>query len=238
MKPKLLIGPVRAATLVVVSCSWCVFGTAAVPGLRELIQSNVRTMAPAHQTILIPDSPISHSVSNFENGYIVEVHRSSGDSMDPAVLIFDTSTRTRAQIAIWPPGAENVFLNSASIGASNSFAVSGRAGLAGGAKLSFIATSDLSGKALRYYSTGIYVAEQIYQARDGSVWAVGDEIPKTENVASRDPYNVLRHYSNQGTVLEEFIPRASLGQALNSAWNRDSEIFLRGSLRRSEPTAL
>lgn len=75
-------------------------------------------------------------------------------------------------------------------------------------------TSDLYGQSAKYINTGTYFATQITQAEDGSVWSIGAEFIEDGNsLTSWQNYDVLRHYSVDGLLLEHFLPRWGAGTA-------------------------
>lgn len=148
----------------------------------------------------------------FSHGYVIQFKRQSIGPGDVNVYLYDSSGNLAHEIAASPKGVTKVFLTSVDVGAGGQLAFVGQAAYADGRQLLFVATSDLDGSNPKYFSTGNYRVSQIAQADDGSIWAVGAERAASYKAGDGsgqkwNNYDILRHYSSVGVLLEHYLPR-------------------------------
>ena len=80
---------------------------------------------------------------------------------------------------------------------------------------------DRAGKQLRFIDTGRFISGALCFAEDHSIWIGGDLLGARNNETAPD-FGLIRHYSREGSLLGEFLPRSSftLGYALGISWLR------------------
>jgi hypothetical protein len=190
--------------LLLAACSISLF--AQQPGLRAT--ASVTALAPPYKTAsYVYVKPQEATAPFFSHGYVVQFRHLS-TSIGPNIYLYNSSGALEHEVAAWPKQAASFNLSSVDVGSSHQLVFSGRAAMEDGSRLNFIATSDLDGKHPTYFETGNYLATRIAQAADGSIWTVGEAFPRSSGAPrSWDNYDMLRHYSPSGALLEHFLPR-------------------------------
>ena len=176
---------------------------------------NIPTLDPPYKTILFSSpAPSRATVPFFNHGYVIQFKHWTKAKGEPNIYLYNRSGTLEHELAMWPQGATDLFLASVDVSISFKLAFAGRATRGDGSKYNFVVTSDLYGQSAKYINTGTYFATQITQAEDGSVWSIGAEFIEDGNsLTSWQNYDVLRHYSVDGLLLEHFLPRWGAGTA-------------------------
>ncbi len=169
-------------------------------------------LSPEKTAAYVPIRLQQSFTSLFSHGYLIQFRSQVSSAGTPDVYLTNSSGQLVHSVAIWPHGTSHLLLNSVDVGADGRLAVAGQETNTGGSVSFLIARSDLDGKDPMYFSTGNFCAAQIAVADDGSIWAVGAEAPESSqapNAATKrwENYDMLRHYSPTGTLLNSFIPR-------------------------------
>ncbi len=177
--------------------------------------ANVPALSAPFKTVNLSLMPRNQAtVPFFSHGYFIQFKRRTTSAGESNIFLFDSYGQFAHEVAVRPDGATSMFLTSVDVGADGQLAFAGQARLETGRPLLFIATSDLDGKHPSYIDTGDYRASQIAVADNGSIWAIGAERPEISqdqatgaNVRKWQNYDMLRHYSSTGVLLEHFLPR-------------------------------
>jgi hypothetical protein len=168
--------------------------------------------------LLPPNKTVSYSITKqqgtsgmeFSHGYLVKfVHFSSGE---PNIFICDSAGQPQKKLLIMPPNTASVFLTSVDIGLNSRLAFAGKSTSADGSSSPFIGFSGLDGANPVFYDTKEYEATKIAAADDGSVWTVGAARPDISTVSGKTVmkwtnYDMLRHYSSTGVLMDHYLPR-------------------------------
>jgi len=177
---------------------------------QETVSPNPLPLSPPIKTI---SSSFMRSKSLtpplYDHQHFIQFKHHSISSEDQIVYLFDSSGQSENTLTIWPKGISGLFLTSVDVGAGQQLVYAGTTMRSEGGNANFIAVSDLRNKNPIYFNTGSYLATQIAQAEDGSVWAVGAEHSEAVDASSAKwkNYGVLRHYDVHGKLLEELLPR-------------------------------
>jgi hypothetical protein len=174
---------------------------------------NRLTLSPPFKTITYSSAkPQGATNPFFSHGYLIQLVHHTTLAGHPNIYLWNSSGQLEHKVAIWPAGATKLLLTSSDVGASRQLVFAGRATKVDGSQLNFIATSNLNGENTNYFNTGDYLSTQIVQADDGSIWAIGAERSKNEQVAGAITkkwanYDTLRHYSSSGALIGHCLPR-------------------------------
>lgn len=164
--------------------------------------------APTKTVVFSNPRPPGTTAPFYSHGYLIQIKHHTDIRPAPNVFLYNSSGRLEHKIAVWPERANKLYLTSVDVGAGLQMVFAGRVRENNGAAVNFVATADLDGNNTSYFSTGNYLATQIAQADDGSIWSVGAEHAElSETTASWKNYDVLRHYSSTGILLQHFLPR-------------------------------
>jgi hypothetical protein len=175
--------------------------------------ANAPELLPPYKTVAYSFQDKADATTPYlSHGYLIQFKRLSTFAGESNIYLYGSSGNLEHEVAIWPLRATKLLITSVDVGASLQLVLAGQTAMADGSRSYFIATSDLDGKGAKYFSTGNYRAAQISQADDGSIWAVGAEHYQMEAGGSAPPlkwknYDMLRHYSSAGTMVEHFLPR-------------------------------
>ena len=179
----------------------------------------VATLSPPYKAIFYTGTkPAGATAPFFSHGYLIQFKHQVTSAGATNIYLWNSSGQLEDEVAIWPEGAAKLFLTSVDVGASGQLAFAGALVRTDGSVSLFIATSDVNGQNPKYFDTGRYRASQIALADDGSIWAVGAEHNTlTKNggttVTRWNNYDMLRHYSSAGALIEHFLPRWEAGVA-------------------------
>jgi|HubBroStandDraft_1064217.scaffolds.fasta_scaffold00503_12 hypothetical protein len=148
-------------------------------------------------------------------GHLVRFRRYSTTASAPKIYLYSTSGSFDHSVVLWPNGAIKLHLTSVDVGPNSQLTFAGESLSADGVKHPFLATSDLYGNSLRYFSTGTFLSTRIVVAADGSIWCVGidSHTQLSGDQVRKDNYDVLRHYNQQGSLAEHFLPRLGANAA-------------------------
>jgi hypothetical protein len=153
-------------------------------------------------------------VPDFDRGYVIhhdiEVYSSPDAAM---VAMYDASGKRVREGHIWPPGAGRVRLRRTAATHEGAIIATGWAILADGSSPKFIAKTDLSGNTVKTIFTGAFAPEQICEAEDGTVWALGRDVPAQDPGGQTD---VLRQFSFEEGSLRSYLPLESVEARLDS----------------------
>ena len=173
----------------------------------------VATLSPPYKAIFYTGTkPAGATAPFFSHGYLIQFKHQVTSAGATNIYLWNSSGQLEDEVAIWPEGAAKLFLTSVDVGASGQLAFAGAVVKTDGSISLFIATSDLNGQNPKFFDTGRYRASQIALADDGSIWAVGAEhntLTKSGGITATrwNNYDVLRHYSSTGSLIEHFLPR-------------------------------
>jgi hypothetical protein len=148
----------------------------------------------------------------FSHGYFIQFKHRVSNVGESNVYLFNSYGALERQIAVGPEGATTLFLTSVDLGQDGQVVFAGEATKGDGGTLRFIAISNRDGVNTKCFSTGDYRASQIAVADDGSIWSLGSERGRPYQAAGVSGlkwpnYDMLRHYSTTGGLLEHFLPR-------------------------------
>jgi hypothetical protein len=144
----------------------------------------------------------------FNHGYLIQFKHKTEAVGESNIFLYDLRGQLEHEVAIWPEGTAKLFLASVDVGAGKQLAYSYMQTKNDGSIAAFIALSDVDGKSPTMFSTETYIATQIALASDGSIWAIGGEYASDSGEQKRwNNYDMLRHYSPSGMLLEHFLPR-------------------------------
>jgi hypothetical protein len=179
------------------------------PLLAAKAESNVPELSPPYRTVAISNAaPAGTTAPFFNHGYLIQFKHKTEAAGESNIFLYSASGELKHEVAIWPEGTATLFLASVDVGASKQMAYSYRQTNNDDSTARFIALSDLDGKNEKIVNTGTYLATQIALASDGSIWTIGAEYFSDSGGQRRwDNYDMLRHYSAKGALLEHFLPR-------------------------------
>jgi hypothetical protein len=167
-------------------------------------------------------------VPDWDRGYVIhhefEVNHSPGT---PMVVMYDATGKRVREGRIWPQGAGSVTIRRTAATRDGAILASGGATMQDGSIQHFIVRTDLSGNTAQTLQTGPFLAEQVCEASDGSVWSLGKEVTSDGNRAPDT--NVLRQYSFEKGLLQGFLPEDSVSAVVNSnrPWFNPFDSFVR-----------
>jgi len=184
-------------------------------------------LSPPYKTITYSAArPQGATEPFFSHGCLIQFLHKSTFAGQSNIYLWNSSGLLEHEVAVWPAKATSLFLTSVDVGISSQLTFAGEATNADGTTTPFIATSNLDGESPKYFSTGNYRASQIAQADDGTIWTVGAEnfVAIVNSMKKWNNYDVLRHYSPAGALLDHFLPRwgsatAYVIQEVNAANN-------------------
>lgn len=152
----------------------------------------------------------------FNHGYLIQVAHQNSSPSTPNIQLSNSDGQLEHEISIWPEGAVELFLTSADVSIGKQLVFAGWAKLKDGGTFAFFAISTLDGANPQYFATGEYLITQIAEDDDGSLWAlvaehseVSSTVPGSQRTLGLrwNNYDMLRHYSSSGVLLEHFLPR-------------------------------
>jgi hypothetical protein len=152
--------------------------------------------------------PKGATTSFFSHKYLIQLKNHTDIHPAPNIYLYNLAGQLEHKLSIWPEGASRLFLSSVDVGANGKLAFAGHVKKDDGTEFNFIATADLDGDSPLYFSTGNYLAMQIAQADDGSLWAIGAEHAQVSGATKLwKNYDTLRHYRSTGKLIEHFFSR-------------------------------
>jgi hypothetical protein len=145
----------------------------------------------------------------FSHDYLVQFVHESSSSGTANVYLYDSSGQLGHEVRLWPEGATHLFLSAVDVGAGKQMTFAGQVKMQNGKECNFIGVSDLDGKKPGYFDTGSYLATQLTQTDDGSIWTVGAERYERLNDSTirSTNYDMVRHYAPNGSLIDHFLPR-------------------------------
>lgn len=206
----------RCLSWVLASATACTSLTAQTAGSNGT--ASATTLAPPDRTTTYTLQPTSGtSKPFFDHGYVIQFKHQSVASGVANVFLYNSSGQLEQSIAIWPAGASQLLLTSVDVGAGKQLGFSGLVTKADGSKWAFIATASIDGSNPSYFGTGNFLATQITLTDDGTIWAIVAEKEQfnknsdsTVTTKRWDNYDMLRHFSSAGALLQHFVPRYDL----------------------------
>lgn len=166
--------------------------------------------SPYKATLFPMPKPKDTTAPYFTHGYLVQFVHYTTLQGQSNIYIYDGSGLLKSTLTIWPKDSAKLFISSVDIGRDHRLAFAGKEIKQDGTTFSFIATSNSLGHSIQYFSTDNYVASQIAVADDGTIWAVGAELPQnmTTNLQKTwRNYDTIRHYTFQGGLLGHYLSR-------------------------------
>jgi hypothetical protein len=166
-------------------------------------------MGTPDKTVLYGNpAPVGATSPLYTNGWLIQFrqHPSKGSGAD--IYLYTKDGKLAFADTFWPAGTTELLLTSMDISEGGTVALAGERVLTGGATARFLAWCSLDGANCQIHETQDYLPTQICIAPDKSVWTVGGVYPTINGSSKRwDNYRVLRHYSVDGTLLDEDLPR-------------------------------
>jgi hypothetical protein len=151
------------------------------------------------------------------NGYLLSYRRTVIDNNAPVIFVTSLASGQTVQLPFWIPGAWEISLENGSVNSSGHVALAGSYSTSPSDILSaspdaratnFLAKVDRRGRVVALYDLGQYTAERTCAANDGSVWTFGQVFPM--ELQHNLSYNMIRHYSPDGSLLDSYFSRSSL----------------------------
>jgi hypothetical protein len=176
-----------------------------------------------------PEALYPHGIiPDWDRGYVIhhdiEVNRRPDTAM---VVMYDATGKRVREGRIWPQGAGSVSIRRTAASRDGAILASGGATMQDGSIQHFIAKTDLAGNTVQTVQTGPFLAEQICEASDGTVWSLGKEVSSDGNRASGT--DVLRQYSFEKGLQHGFLPEDSVSAVVRSKrpWFDPFDSFVR-----------
>jgi hypothetical protein len=176
-----------------------------------------------------PEALYPHGIiPDWDGGYVIhheiEVNHTPGA---PMVVMYDATGKRVREGRIWPQGAGSVTIRRTAATREGAILASGWAIMQDGSIQHFLVRTDLNGNTVQTLQTGTFLAEQICEASDGTVWSLGkDENSDGNGAADTD---VLRQYSFEKGLLHGFLPEDSVSAVVRSErpWFNPFDSFVR-----------
>jgi hypothetical protein len=107
-----------------------------------------------------------------------------------------------------PVGTIRLYLTSVGVNETGQVVASGLSTDRMASKHPFLAYLRPDGSSFQYISTGQYLVTEMSVASDGSIWTVGAQQADSVSADARSwtNYDMFRHYSASGQLLEHFLP--------------------------------
>jgi hypothetical protein len=178
---------------------------------QEPPQGSAPHLIPSGRATLYPDVMcVGCIVPQWDRGYVLhhEIEKNA-DPEHPMVAVFDRDGKRVLDGRIWAPGFASVTVRR--LGATHGGGVLASAGgiTTDGLVEHFIARTDSSGRTTQAVRTHQFLVQQLCEASDGTVWALGYNWDRSEPADS----NVLRHYSFERGLLGSFLALDSISKA-------------------------
>lgn len=159
-------------------------------------------------------APVNATSPFFSHGYLIQFTHDVASAASPSIYLYNSSGILEQKVTVWPETvwpeqASKLVLASVDVGKNRQLAFSGRRANSEGGWQYFVAVADITGARAQYFDTGRYLANEIAVADDGSIWTVGAEKERPSIGGPRvwDNYDVLRQFSPEGKLLQQFLPR-------------------------------
>jgi hypothetical protein len=176
-----------------------------------------------------PEALYPHGIiPDWDRGYVIHHDIEVNGRPDTAmVVMYDATGKRVREGRIWPQGAGSATIRRTAATRDGAILASGWAVMQDGSIQHFLVKTDLNGNTLQTLQTGPFLAEQICEAPDGTVWSLGKEAGSD---GKRAPdANVLRQYSFEKGLLHGFLPEDSVSAVVNSSrpWFHPFDSFVR-----------
>ncbi len=148
---------------------------------------------------------------SFHNGKLISAVFETAVAGTANVFVYAKSGAPVASYALSPAGAIKIRIWDAAIGSSGTVAATGQAVDREGRQTMFLAIVPPGKTQSAIHRLNPYTGERVAVASDGSVWlTTGRTDEGGGDEAANGDYKVLRHFSADGKLLGEFVPRSSL----------------------------
>ncbi len=148
---------------------------------------------------------------SFHNGKLISVVFETAVAGTANVFVYAKSGAQVASYALSPAGAIKIRIWDAAIGSSGTVAATGQAVDREGRQTMFLAIVPPGKTQAAIHQLNPYTGERVAVASDGSVWlTTGRTDEGGGDEAANGDYSALRHFSAEGKLLGEFVPRSSL----------------------------
>lgn len=169
-----------------------------------------RISEEAHRAQARPSSEPRFLPASWVHGYWVSIVTHDYDSTKPdevnVVLADSNGTRVRG-VRVWLPGSirvnidDVVVVDDAGTLLASGYAVASERGI-----VYFIARVDANGAVADVIKTNPFVPSCVCPAPDGTIWALGQELGKSE---LHEDYMMLRQYAFGTGLVAQYLPRNS-----------------------------
>jgi hypothetical protein len=140
----------------------------------------------------------------------------SVDKTQPAAIFYDRNGAKAGSASIWVEGAARVSVHTLAINAGHQILAGGSAIGADGMPIGFLTLTDFASTPKVTVQTTPYDVAQAAFGPDGSLWALVSMIDMDGSKRGVD-YNILRHYSVDGKLLGEMLPRSQFTTRISPA---------------------
>jgi len=147
----------------------------------------------------------SVAMPEWDNGYLISRAIETFETGVSNVRLYDTSGEKTHEAAIWFPGSYRVIINSATATRAGGIIAGGHAEKSDGSATPFIALIDTTGKITDVVQTKGFVAANLCQGPDGTVWSFGGTGYAMDS--DPNPGNTLRHFDFQKGEIGSYLPR-------------------------------
>ncbi len=173
---------------------------------------------------------------SFHNGKLISVVLETAVAGTANVFVYAKSGAQVASYALSPAGASKIRIWDAALGSSGTVAATGQAIDREGRLTMFLAMVPPGKTQASIHRLNPYTGERVAVASDGSVWlTTGRTDEGGGDEAANGDYQALRHFSADGKLLGEFVPRSSLqGVAPASGSGGTNITWLRAAGGRAE----
>jgi hypothetical protein len=176
-----------------------------------------------------PEALYPHGIiPDWDRGYVIHHDIEVNRRPDTAIVVMYDATGKRVREGrIWPQGAGSVSIRRTAATRDGAILATGWAVMQDGSIQHFLVKTDLNGITVQTLQTGPFLAEQICEAPDGTVWSLGKEAGSDGNWALDT--NVLRQYSFEKGLLHGFLPEDSVSAVVLSKrpWFHPFDSFVR-----------
>jgi hypothetical protein len=190
--------------------------------------ANAGRISETVRTVSYPEAIYSGGiVPDWDRGYVIHHEIGANSNPDtPMVVMYDATGKRVHEGRIWLPGAKSVSIRRTAATRDGAILASGGTTMQDGTIQHFIAKTDTAGNTVQALQTGTYLAGQICEAPDGTVWSLGRAMSDGKLQHDAD---VLRHYSFEKGLLHSYLPQRAVEAPLRSktAWFNDFGSYVR-----------
>lgn len=148
---------------------------------------------------------------SFQNGKLISIALETPVAGTPNVFIYAKPGARLASYDLSPAGAIKVRIWDAAVGSSGTVAGVGQAVDKDGLVAMFLAIVPPGKTQASIHRLNPFTGERVAVASDGTVWLTSGRMDEAGgDEASKGDYHTLRHFSAEGKLLGEFVPRSSL----------------------------